>query len=192
MPKSKKIKVQSIMNIKSKLCTNPQLSDEFVNDVLRITGLEYDEEGYIVDPEDNPFEPEYIYIKGKVLRYANNGVVHSNDMIFDPYNNPIIMEELFKQYLAESHPEVVTTQIYAKSMTETPRIDTYGYITILYGNGAQIVTGLHYKDSTKYLDAFMRLESMTDSMIQDVLNKYDTFEAAWYAENANIVKVSKK
>ena len=77
-------------------------------------------------------------------------------------------------------------------MTETPRIDTYGYITILYDNGAQIVTGMHYKDSTKYLDAFMRLESMTDSMIQDVLNKYDTFEAVWYAENANNVKVSKK
>ena len=192
MPRSNKIKVQSIMNIKSKLCTNPELSDDFVNDVLRVTGLEYDSEGYIVDAEDDPIEPDYIQIKGKVLRYTNNGVVHSNDMIFDPYNNPIIMEELFKQYLAESHPEVITTQIYAKSMTETPRIDTYGYITILYGNGAQIVTGMHYKDATKYLDAFMRLESMTDRMIQDVLDKYDQFEAQWYAENSINSKVTKK
>ena len=183
MARQKKQKIQSLTNIKSKLCTNPELSDEFVNDVLRITGLEYDSEGYIVDTEDNPLEPDYIQIKGKVLRYTNMGIVHSNDLVFDPYNNPIIMEELFKSYVQETHPEIVTTQIFATSTTEIPRNDTYGYIAILYSNGARIVTNNHYKDSTKYLEAFMRLESMTDTMIKDVLNKYDEFEAKWFEEN---------
>lgn len=183
MPRQKKPKIQSLTNIKSKLCTNPELSDSFINDVLRITGLEYDSEGYIVDAEDNPLEPDYIMIKGKVLRYTNMGIVHSNDLVFDPYNNPIIMEELFKKYVEEVHPEIVATQIFAASTTEIPRTDTYGYIAILYGNGARIVTKNHYKDSTKYLEAFMRLESMTDKMIDDVLNQYDVFEKEWFEAN---------
>ena len=185
MPRPKKQKIQSLTNIKSKLCTDPVIADNFINDVLRITGLEYDSEGYIVDAEDDPIEPEYIVIKGKILRYTNIGIVHTNDLVFDPYNNPVIMEELFKKYIDETHPEIVSTQIFAASTTEIPRIDTYGYIAILYGNGARIVTNNHYKDSTKYLEAFMRLESMTDSMIKDVLDPYDAFEQKWFEENAN-------
>ena len=93
------------------------------------------------------------------------------------------MEELFKKYVEESHPEIVSTQIFAASTTEIPRTDTYGYIAILYGNGARIVTNNHYKDSTKYLEAFMRLESMTGKMIDDVLNPYDVFEKEWFEAN---------
>ena len=183
MPRQKKVKIQSLTNIKSKLCTDPAIADNFINDVLRITGLEYDSEGYIVDAEENPIEPDYITIKGKVLRHTNMGIVHSSDLVFDPYNNPIIMEELFKKYVEEVHPEIISTQIFAASTTEIPRTDTYGYIAILYGNGARIVTNNHYKDATKYLEAFMRLESMTDSMINDVLYQYDIFEQKWFEEN---------
>ena len=190
MPRTKKIKVQSLMNIKSKMCTNPELADDFASDVLRVTGYECDGEGYVVDAEDDPIEPDYIQIKGKVLRYTSSGIVHSNDMIFDPYNNPMIMEELFKRYLEECHPEVVSSQIYAKNMNEIPKMDSYGYIGILYGNGARIVTALHFKDSTKYLDAFMRLESMTDNLINDTLSKYDEFEKKWYLDN--VVNGNKK
>lgn len=185
MARQKKIKVKSLTNIKSKLCDNPELSEDFINDVLRITGLEYDSEGYIIDPEDDPIEPAYIQIKGKVLRYTNtgSGVIHSSDIIFDPYNNPMIMEELFKKYLEEFHHNVVSTQIFAHSMKSIPKIDTYGYISINYGNGAKIVTGLHYKDSTKYLDAFMRMESMTDATVMETLRKYDEYEKSIYYEN---------
>jgi hypothetical protein len=183
MPRQKKVKIQSLTNIKSKLCTDPVIADNFINDVLRVTGLEYDSEGYIVDAEENPIEPDYIMIKGKVLRHTNMGIVHNNDLVFDPYNNPIIMEELFKKYVEDVHPEIVSTQIFAASTTEIPRTDTYGYIAILYGNGARIVTNNHYKDATKYLEAFMRLESMTDTMINDVIQQYDIFEQKWFEEN---------
>ena len=183
MPRQKKVKIQSLTNIKSKFCTDPVIADNFINDVLRVTGLEYDSEGYIVDAEENPIEPDYIMIKGKVLRHTNMGIVHNNDLVFDPYNNPIIMEELFKKYVEDVHPEIVSTQIFAASTTEIPRTDTYGYIAILYGNGARIVTNNHYKDATKYLEAFMRLESMTDTMINDVIQQYDIFEQKWFEEN---------
>ena len=36
----------------------------------------------------------------------------------------------------------------------------------------------HHKDTTKYLDAFMRLESMTDDLILDTLKPYDEYEAS--------------
>ena len=85
---------------------------------------------------------------------------------------------------------MVSSQIYAKNMNEIPKMDSYGYIGILYGNGARIVTALHFKDSTKYLDAFMRLESMTDNLINDTLSKYDEFEKKWYLDN--VVNGNKK
>lgn len=182
MAKQKSAKIISLTNLKSRLCTDPHISDLFVHDVLRVTGLEFDSEGYIVDPEENPIEPDYILIKNKVLRYTNAGVLHANDIIFDPYNMPSIMDELFRRYLSQSHPNVVSTQILAKSLTTAPRIDTYGYISIIYGDGSKIVTKCHYKDSTKYLEAFMRLESMTDNMIDSTLRKYDEYEAIEFGD----------
>ena len=182
---AKKIQNIDLLNITNKLNDNMELTNHFVDDVIRITGLEIDEEGYIVDAEEDPIEPDYIVIRGKALRLTNKGIVHSKDMIFDPYNNPIIMEELFRRYLAENHPEVTAAQIYPNSPNDTSRVNPYGYITILYNNGATIKTGLHYKDATKYLDAFMRMESMTDKMINDVLSPYDEFEMDWFSRPEN-------
>ena len=51
MAKQKSPIIKSLTNLKSRLCTDPHISDLFVHDVLRITGLEFDNEGYIVDPE---------------------------------------------------------------------------------------------------------------------------------------------
>lgn len=175
--KIQKIIVNDLFNIKSKLCTNPEIADMFANDVLRITGLEYDNEGYVVDAEENPLEPDYIVIKDKFLRYTIGGILHSQDIIFDPYNIPSIMEELFRRYIGQCHPNIVSTQILAQQISKIPKMDTYGYITILYGNGNKIQTKCHYKDSTKYLEAFMRLESMTDNMIEQTISKYDKYEA---------------
>lgn len=185
MPRKSKTHTQAIddlVNIKSKMCTNPELSDRFISDVLKITGYEIDSEGYIVDAEENPIEPEYMVIKGKFLRNSTGGILHRNDMIFDPYNNIGIMEELFKKYLAENHPEVSSTQILMYDNKQQPRPDKYGYMTVIYGNGASIKTSLHWKDTTKYLDAFMRLESMTDEIINDILKPYDDYENVYYRE----------
>lgn len=169
-----------IFEIRSRYCTNPQLSDQFLQDVLIITGYEIDNEGYIVDPEDDPIEPEYVQCKGRLLRRTNSGILHTTDLPFDPYNNITIMEEMFKHYLAVNHNEVSSTQIHAIREGEMAKMDCYGYMTILYSNGATIKTGLHFKDTTKYLDAFMRLESMVNDIVMDRLRPYDEFEKAFF------------
>ena len=68
MAKQKSPKIKSLTNLKSRLCTDPHISDLFVHDVLRITGLEFDNEGYIVDPEENPLEPEYFLMIYSTVR----------------------------------------------------------------------------------------------------------------------------
>lgn len=174
--------IQSLINLQASQDININLSEQFIQDLFRVTGYQENDEGYIVDMEDDPFDPVYITVKGKKLRHSVQGVLHKLDMIFDPYNNPVIMDELFKKYISQNHPEIVSTQVLAYKTTDTPRLDTYGYITILYGNGGVIQTGLHYKDSTKYLDAYMRLESMTDSIINDTLKPYDDYEKEYFKE----------
>lgn len=181
--KKKKEKIQtskSLFNIKSKYCINPELSDQFISDILLVTGYEVDKEGYIVDTEDDPEYPDYVQCKGRVLRLANSGILHTTDLIFDPYYNITIMEELFKQYLAQFHAEISSTQIHAVDTKTAPKADSYGYITILYADGSTIKTRNHYKDTTKYLDAFMKLESMSDEMIKSKLAPYDEYEAEFF------------
>ena len=177
--KQKKVGVLSFKDISSKYCKGEELkalSEQFLGDVLRVTGYEEDREGYIVDASEDPIEPRYLLVKGKPLRHANAGVLHQRDLIFDPYNNPIIMEELFKEYLNDFYDQVVSTQIYAHNTKELPKGDTYGYITILFNDGSKIVTFNHWKDCTKYLEAFMRMEGMCDEMVKDVLQPYDEYE----------------
>ena len=169
-----------IFDIRSKYCTNPELSEQFMQDVLMITGYEIDKEGYIVDTEDDSIYPEYVQCKGRLLRRTNNGILHVTDLTFDPYNNLTIMEELFKHYLATNHSEISSTQIHNIHPGEMVKLDTYGYMTILYSNGSTIKTGLHYKDTTKYLDAFMRLESMVNDIVMTRLKPYDDFEKEFF------------
>ena len=113
MPKKKKeVERKPLLNFRSNMCTNPELSDRFADEVLRITGLEVDDEGYIVDTEEDPFEPDYIFVKGKMLRRTNQGLLFANDIIFDPYNNTVIIEELLRQYIQKYHPEISTYNIF--------------------------------------------------------------------------------
>ena len=71
-------------------------------------------------------------------------------------------------------------QILAYDTKVVPKLDTYGYLTILYDNGATIKTDIHYRDATKYLDAFMRLEAMTNPIIRDTLRDYDKYEKEYF------------
>jgi hypothetical protein len=182
----KKYQGIDLLNITNKLNDNNDLASRFIDDVIRITGFEIDEEGYVVDAEDDPIEPEYIVIRGRVLRHTNKGILHNKDLIFDPYNNPMIMEELFRRYLETTHPDVVSHQLFPLNPNNKEKVNAYGYITVMYYNGAKIKSGLHYKDSTKYLDAYMRMESMTDAMINDTLKIYDDFEKEWFTNPDNL------
>ena len=58
-------------------------------------------------------------------------------------------------------------------------------IVILLDSGYKIQIGLHWKDSTKYLDAFMRMESMTDGIIHESLDKYDIYENEFFKNLEN-------
>ena len=188
----KKHRLIDLTNIKSKQCDNKELSDQFINDFLRVVGLDIDDEGYIVDSEEDPIEPDYILVKNKALRRSNNGIIHTTDMIFDPYNNPMIMEEMFRDYIAKNHPEVCNFQIMGKNEGVHYRLNTMGYITIRYNNGAIINTKLHYKDATKYLEAFMRMEGMGDDLIAETIVPYDMFEESMIAQGKDLSKSSKK
>lgn len=169
-------------NIKNALCDNKELSDKFISDFIIISGLEIDDDGYLINTEDDFINPEYIEIKGKLLRYTNKGVLHTTDMIFDPYNNIFIMEELFRNYIKTCHKDVISFQILNKNMNKKG-INTLGYISIIYFNGAKVQTANHYKDTTKYLDAFMRMESYTNDLINEILAPYDLYESQIFENN---------
>jgi hypothetical protein len=191
---NKKFQNVDLLNIKNHLNEDNDLARMFIDDVIRITGFEIDDEGYVVDAEDDPIEPDYIQIRGKVLRHSDKGILHLKDLIFDPYNNPMIMEELFKRYLSFNHPEVISHQIYPYSPNAEPKINTYGYIVVLYNNGNKIKTHNHYKDSTKYLEAWMMMESYFGNIIEETLRPYDEYEDAYFKELARqaIVDAQKK
>ena len=176
------------------MCTNPELSDKFADEVLRITGLEVDDEGYIVDTEEDPFEPDYIFVKGKMLRRTNQGLLFAKDIIFDPYNNTVIIEELLRQYIQKYHPEISTYNIFVteKNIEGKGKYDLGGYMRILYKNGAQINTNYHIKDSTKFLEGFMRLESMSDELVNDLLKPFDEYEKIQYRIDLEKLNSKKK
>lgn len=168
-----------------------ELSDRFIKDFLMVSGLEVDDEGYIVDSEDDGIEPEYVIIKDRVLRLTNHGIIHKSDIIMDPYNNNGIMEALFIKYIKENHQDISSTNIMIYDKHPVSKTDNYGYITILFNNGAKIQTGDHYRDSTKYLDAYMRLESMTDDIIMSTLKPYDEYEKKCYIRMMDDIKAQK-
>lgn len=180
----KNYKKINFADIKSPYCTNPKLSNLFINDFLKISGYEVDDEGYIIDNEDDILNPDYIIIKGKLLRHTIQGIVHDTDMIFDPYNNCLILEELFKKYLIECHPQVSSFQIFNAKKDAPASLNCYGYMVVLYDNGSQIITDNHWKDSTKYLDMWYRLESHDPETIRNILKPYDDYEKTQFNQDS--------
>lgn len=167
-------------DIKSIKCNNPKLSNLFISDFLKVSGYEIDDEGYIIDTEEDALNPEYVSIKGKFLRHTIQGVLHNTDMIFDPYNDYRITEELFKIYLANCHPQISSFQIFNAKKDLSASYNCYGYMMVLYDNGGQILTDNHWKDSTKILDMWYRLESHDPETIRNILKVYDEYEDEVY------------
>lgn len=182
---NKKYQKINFTDIKSNYCSNPELSNLFINDFLRVSGFEIDDEGYIIDTEDDPLDPEYIIIKGKFLRHTIHGIVHDTDLIFDPYNNCSILEELFKRYAIECHPRISSFQIFNAKKDITSSINCYGYLVALYDDGSQVITDNHWKDSTKFLDLWYRLESHDPEIIRDILRPYDEYENEFFDKEIN-------
>lgn len=176
--------------ITNKINENIKLTNRFADDVIKVLGLDIDVEGYIVNSDvDFGENEEYILFKGKALRMPTQKVLHSTDCLFDPYNIPSIMEVLLSNYLKDNHPLVSIAQIYSAKEGESPKNNyTYGYMKILYDNGAYLVTNNHYKDSTKMLEAIFRLESYGDQLIKEILQPYDDWETEYFNDPSNIAK----
>lgn len=187
-------KYQSVKDpllIINKINDNIELTNHFADEVIKILGYDVDKEGYVVDSDvDEGEEEEYIIFKGKALRMPTQKVLHSTDMLFDPYNIPVIMEFLFSNYLRENHPLVSIAQIYSAKEGETPKSNcTYGYMKILYDNGAFITTNNHYRDSTKMLEGICRLESYGDQLIKEILQPYDEWEKEYFTDPKNLANM---
>ena len=184
--------VKDPLVIITKINDNTELTDSFANEVIKVLGYDIDSEGYIVNADvDEGENEEYVIFKGKALRMSTQKVLHTTDILFDPYNIPTIMEFLFSIYLRENHPTVSIAQIYSAKEGEIPRSNcTYGYMKILYDNGAYIKTNNHFRDSTKILEGIFRLEAYGDQLIRDILLPYDEWEKVYYADPANIEKSS--
>ena len=182
--------VKDPLLITNKINDNIELTNRFADDVLKVLGLDIDVEGYIVNSDvDFGEDEEYILFKGKALRMATQKVLHSTDALFDPYNVPTIMETLLSNYLKDNHPDVSTAQIYSAKEGTSPKNNfTYGYMKILYRNGAFITTNNHYRDSTKMLEGICRLESYGDQLIKEILQPYDEWEMVYFTDPNNIAK----
>lgn len=169
-----------LTDLKSKFCSNQELSNRFIDDTLRVLGYETDDNGYVIDAEDM-YDEKIICVKDKKLRIPK-GIYHDTDMIFDPYNNNIIMANLFNMYLTQNRQDVSSSTIFITEKKLKYKSDVNGFISILFSNGDTITTNQHIKDSTKYLEALMRLESMTDVIIKPILQPYDDFEKIVYEQ----------
>lgn len=182
--------VKDPLLITNKINDNIELTNRFADDVIKVLGLDIDSEGYVVNSDvDFGENEEYILFKGKALRMPTQKVMHTTDVLFDPYNVPTIMESLLSSYLKENHPYVSIAQIYSSKEGEIPKNNcTYGYMKILYDNGAYIVTNNHYRDSTKMLEGIFRLESYGDQLIREILQPYDDWEAVYFTNPDNIAK----
>ena len=186
--------VKDPLVITNKINENIELTNQFADDVLKVLGLDVDLEGYIVN-SDVEFgeDEEYILFKGKALRMPTQKVLHSTDALFDPYNIPTIMETLLSMYLKDNHPNVSTAQIYSAKEGTSPKNNfTYGYMKILYSNGASITTNNHSRDSTKMLEGIFRLEAYGDNLIKDILRPYDEWEKEYFTDPNNIAKAMYK
>lgn len=169
-------------DIKSAKCTNKKLSNLFISDFLKVSGYEVDKNGYIMNIEDDILNPEYVTINGKFLRHTIQGVLHNNDIAFDPYNDIHVIETLFVKYLDECHPQISSFQIIDSTKVLATGYNNYGQMIVLYNNGGQIITDKHWKDSTKFLDMWYRLESHDPDTIRNILKEYDEYESKYYLD----------
>lgn len=182
--------VKDPLVITNRINDNIELTNRFADEVIKVLGFDVDLEGYLVNSDVELGESEeYILFKGKALRMPTQKVMHTTDALFDPYNIPTIMESLLSNYLKENHPYVSIAQIYSAKEGEIPKSNcTYGYMKILYDNGAYIITNNHYRDSTKMLEGIFRLESYGDQLIREILQPYDEWEAVYFTNPDNIAK----
>ena len=136
--------------------------------VLREAGLELDELNHVIDQDTGM----PIIIKDKMVKYNNSAIVRlaSNEIEFDPLNNPLLASQICDNYICKLQEEgELNTTSYGISNRER---NTLGRAVCIADE--KIFTKEYVLDSLKYIDLIATINKTdTDSKDSIVLKSYD-------------------
>ena len=135
----------------------PVTKEEFNTLMFENIGLDLNEEGHVID-DDLGVE---LMIKGKVLVLDPNKVFPgSNTLLFDPIDNPSIMDKLFKHYVDKigNDSGVYTRLIAYNSAGKNEKT----FLEIIMSDGTVYRSGRYYNDNIKCGDIILQLNSAID------------------------------
>ena len=136
--------------------------------IIREAGLELDDNNHVVDQDTGM----PIIIKDKVVKYNNTNIsrLNSNEIEFDPLNNPLLASEICANYINKLQEEgELNTLSYGISNRER---NTPGCGICIADE--KISTREYNLDSLKYIDLIAAINKTdTDSKDTIVLKSYD-------------------
>lgn len=137
--------------------------------VIKEAGLELDQRNHVIDQDTG----EAITIKGKAVKYNNGPITRltSNEIEFDPLNNPLLAHEICCNYInklqAEGELNVSAFGISNKERNTEGR-------AVCIEQGSKITSNLYVLDSLKYIDLIATINKTdTDSKDTIKLKSYD-------------------
>lgn len=137
--------------------------------IIKEAGLELDYKNHVVD-QDTGIP---IVIKGKSVKYNNGNIsrLNSDEIEFDPLNNPLLAHEICCNYINKLQNEG-ELDISAFGISNTER-NTEGK-AVCIGKGEKISSNTYVLDSLKYIDLIATLNNTdTDSKDTIKLKSYD-------------------
>lgn len=137
--------------------------------VIREAGLELDDNNHVIDQDTGM----PIIIKDKVVKYNNTNIsrLTSNEIEFDPLNNPLLASEICANYINKLQEEgELNTITYGISNKER---NTSGQ-AVCVTEEEKIFTDKYILDSLKYIDLIATINKTdTNSKETIVLKSYD-------------------
>ena len=137
--------------------------------IIKEAGLELNSQNHIID-QDTGLP---ILVKGKAVKY-NNGPINrltSNEIEFDPLNNPFLANEICNNYITKLTNEGIINPI-AYGITNTEK-NTEG-VAVCMNSSNKIISDKYNLDSLKYIDLIAKInETDTNSKDTIKLKSYD-------------------
>lgn len=135
----------------------PVTKEEFNNLMFENIGLDVNDQGFVYD-EDLGLE---LMIKGKKM-VVDPEKVSYGAILFDPINNPSIMDKLFKHYIEKIGNE---DGVYTKLIAYSPaQKNEKAFLEIIQSDGTKYRSGKYYNDNIKCADIILQLNSAVSSM----------------------------
>ena len=139
------------------------------NFIIKEAGLELDKQNHVIDQDTGM----PIIIKGKIVKYNNGPVkrLNSNEIEFDPLNNPVLAGEICNNYINKLTEEgVLDTIAFGPSNKEK---NTEG-VAMCMTHTNKIISGKYNLDSLKYIDLIAKING-TDTNSKDTI-KLKTYD----------------